>query len=99
MQSVNPPPPFFETPGAPPIPWRQWFDGFETYLGAIGASRFRPERKKFCFYIHWGSAHAAACRTRAASVASAGGLRQAERQLDWRQDGGEAAGQTRPRRS
>ncbi|KAJ1098938.1 hypothetical protein NDU88_004045 [Pleurodeles waltl] len=44
---VSLPPPFLETPGDPPIQWNRWFDAFETNLGALGATRFRPERKKF----------------------------------------------------
>lgn len=45
MQSVNPI--FLESPGTPQIQWRPWFDAFETYIGAIGASGYRAERKKF----------------------------------------------------
>ena len=47
MQSVNAPPSFVESPGEPQIQWKYWFDAFETYLGAISALRFRPERKKW----------------------------------------------------
>lgn len=47
MQSVTAPVPFLETPGDPPVKWKQWFDGFETYLGAIGAIKFSAERRKY----------------------------------------------------
>ena len=51
MQAFSPPPAFLEQPGEPPIKWSIWFEAFETYLGAIGASRFRAERKK-CLLLH-----------------------------------------------
>ena len=51
MHAISPPPAFLETLGEPPVRWSIWFDAFENYLGVIGVSSFRPERKK-CLLLH-----------------------------------------------
>ncbi|KAL1446376.1 hypothetical protein MTO96_044608 [Rhipicephalus appendiculatus] len=45
MNAANPPPPFLQCPGVPPIPWRQWRPVLQVYIDAA-ARDATPENKK-----------------------------------------------------
>ncbi|XP_038064800.1 uncharacterized protein LOC119735167 [Patiria miniata] len=46
MAHLHPHPPFLNSPGTPPLPWKQWRGLFETYIIASGAEKYSDERKR-----------------------------------------------------
>ena len=44
--SVQPPSPFLQFPGDPPVEWSRWYHEFETYLLAAGLDALHDRRKK-----------------------------------------------------
>ncbi|KAH7979958.1 hypothetical protein HPB49_012194 [Dermacentor silvarum] len=46
IPGLQPPPPFLPSPGHPAVPWDQWKQAFQTYMGASGASELPAEHRK-----------------------------------------------------
>ena len=44
--NVQPPPPFLQFPGDPPVGWAQWYHSLQTYLLAAGIDALSGIRKK-----------------------------------------------------
>ncbi|XP_062503720.1 uncharacterized protein LOC134180560 [Corticium candelabrum] len=49
--SVQPPSPFLQFPGDPPVEWSRWYHAFETYLLAAGLEAL-PDRQKKALLQH-----------------------------------------------
>ena len=50
---LPPPPPFLVAPGNPVIPWKRWFESFETYLMASGLDdKAVPDARKRAILLH-----------------------------------------------